>query len=130
MSSGPSSDEPPLPTSGGMYVRTGTCDEWRAVVAVHGELDLNNADDVRAELNRHLDAGRRVLRIDVAGVTFLDSTALGALLEAAERCRQGRGLLILTNVPPRVARLIKIAGLEQLLLIDGVTPSPGSVEVG
>ena len=99
-------------------VRTTAQDEWRAAIALCGELDIANAHELRAELAQHLDQGRRVIRVDVGSVTFIDSTAIGALIEGSERCRREHGSLILTNVPLRVQRIVKIAGLEQLLLID------------
>ena len=99
-------------------VRTTACDDWRAAVALYGELDMANAHELRAELARHLDAGRRVIRVDALAVEFMDSTALGELITASERCRVEHGSLILTNVPPRVQRLVAIAGLRGVLLID------------
>lgn len=99
-------------------VRTIAYDEWRAAIALHGEFDIANADELRTALDGHLDAGRRVIRVDVGSVTFVDSTAIGALVDASERCRREHGSLILTNVPPRVDRVLKIAGLDRILLID------------
>lgn len=99
-------------------VRTITYDDWRAAIALYGELDIANADEVRAELTAHIDEGRRVIRVDAGSVTFVDSTAIGALIDASERCRREHGSLILTNVPPRVHRIVKIAGLDRVLLID------------
>jgi anti-anti-sigma factor len=99
-------------------VRTTGYDEWRAAVALYGELDVANAQDIRAELMHHLDEGRAVIRVDVLAVEFMDSTALGELITASERCRAQHGSLILTNVPPRVQRLVSVAGLSDVLLID------------
>lgn len=120
-------DEPRsgMPGTGGSDapVITESYDDWHANIALHGEFDLSNADELRAELGRHIDAGRRVIRADASAVTFVDSTALGALLEASARCRSAQGVLILTNVPARLHRLIKVTGLEQTLLVDAVTPN-------
>lgn len=100
------------------HVETTTCDEWRAAIALHGELDVANAAELRAELNRHLDARRRVIRVDAADVEFMDSTAVGELIAASERCADDHGSLILTNVPPRVRRLLSVSGLDRVLLVD------------
>lgn len=99
-------------------VLTTAQDEWRAAVALNGELDIATAEQLRAELAGHLDAGRYVIRVDVGAVQFMDSTALGVLIDASEQCRRAHGSLILTNVPPRVQRIVQIAGLDALLLID------------
>ena len=102
-------------------IETTLCDEWRAAVALRGEFDLANAGELRAALDEHLDAGRRVIRINASAVTFIDSTAMGALVAASERCRDEHGSLILTGVPARLKRLLAVAGLDQLLLVDSAT---------
>ena len=99
-------------------VRTGVVDDWRATVHLCGELDLANVGALRAELARHLDAGRRVLRVDATAVTFMDSVVIGALLEASQRCQLQRGSLILTGVSARLQRVLALAGLDQVLLVD------------
>ncbi len=101
-----------------MTVQTTASDEWRASVALQGELDVANAHELRAELCRHLDEGRRVIRVDAAAVDFMDSTAINELIRATERCGADHGSLILTNVPPRVRRLLSVARLDRFLLID------------
>jgi anti-sigma B factor antagonist len=99
-------------------IETTASDEWHAAVALHGEIDAEAAPALLTELQRHLVAGRHFLRIDAGGVTFLDSTAIGALVTGAERCASMHGALILTNVPSRVFRIIEITGLDKVLLID------------
>lgn len=104
-------------SSAGQIEATGS-DEWRAAIALRGDLDVAAAPALRAELERHLRDGRRVFRIDVAAVTFIDSVALGELIFASVRCMGDGGSLILTNVPPGVRRVVEITGLESMLLID------------
>lgn len=99
-------------------VQTTACDEWRAAIAVRGELDIANADHLRAVLAEHFAAGRRVIRVDVGAVEFMDSTALGVLVVATEQCTAAQGSLILSNVPSRLRRLIELSGLDHALLID------------
>jgi anti-sigma B factor antagonist len=99
-------------------VRTIAQDEWRAAVQLCGELDVANADEITSELNAHLDAGRRVIRVDASAVEFIDSTAVGALVDASVRCRDEHGSLILTGVGRSLQRLLRVAALDQVLLVD------------
>jgi anti-anti-sigma factor len=99
-------------------VRTIASDDWRAAVALHGEFDVANASELGAELGRHLDEGRKLIRVDARRVEFIDSTALDELISASERCRADHGSLILTNVPPCMRRLLAVTGLDQVLLVD------------
>lgn len=99
-------------------VQTVAQDDWRASIQLHGELDIANAHELADELELHLRAGRRVIRVDASGVEFMDSTAVGVLVTASGRCRDEHGSLILTGVPASVRRLVKVAGLDQVLLVD------------
>jgi anti-sigma B factor antagonist len=99
-------------------VLTTSSDDWRAAIVLTGEFDVANASELRTELGRHLDEGRRVLRVDARGVEFMDSTAIGELITASDRCRADHGSLILTGVPRRLQRLLTVAGLDQILLVD------------
>lgn len=99
-------------------VRTVACDDWRAAIALDGEFDVATARVLRTELARHLDAGRRVIRVDVQRVEFMDSAAIGELIYATERCAADNGSLILTNVSARLWRLLVLTGFDKLLLVD------------
>jgi anti-anti-sigma factor len=99
-------------------VETVAQDDWRAGVRLRGHVDLANADQVLAELQRHVEAGRRLLRVDTTDVEFIDSTAMSALVTVDALCRAQQGSLILTGTTPRLRRLLSIAGLDRLLLVD------------
>ena len=55
------------------------------VVSLAGELDLYNAEDVRTALLECCAEEPAVLVLDLAEVTFIDSTALGVLIEEIGR---------------------------------------------
>jgi len=99
-------------------VRTVASDEWRAAIALHGEFDVANARELRAELTNHIDAGRRVIRVDLQRVSFIDSAAIGELIDATRRCSSEHGSLILTNVSAGLYRVLKRTGFDTLLLVD------------
>ncbi len=101
-----------------VVVETVAQDEWRASIELRGELDIANARELADELELHLRAGRRVIRVDAAQVEFMDSTAVGVLATASGRCRDQHGSLILTGAPASVRRLVHVAGLDQTLLVD------------
>ena len=109
-------------------VQTVSCDDWRASVMLRGELDVANACELREELNRHLDEGRRVIRVDAHALEFMDSTAIGELIGVSERCRKEHGSLILTGVQRRLLRLLTVAGLDQVLLVDTASADMSTAE--
>jgi len=71
---------------------TVTQEEATCRVALRGELDLGSAEQLERAL---AEAGDEVL-LDLSGLTFMDSTGVRVLLEAAERGGPG-----LRMVPPR-----------------------------
>jgi anti-sigma B factor antagonist len=99
-------------------IRTIATDEWRAAIALHGEFDVANAHELRDELATHIDAGRRVIRVDLQRVSFMDSTALGELIEATRRCSAEHGSLILTNISASLYRVLTLTGFDKVLLVD------------
>jgi anti-sigma B factor antagonist len=99
-------------------VQTTSQDAWRAAVTLRGELDSAVADAVLAELRGHLAAGRAVIRVDAAGVTFIDSTVLSTLVTAHRECRDAHATMIISGPSRPVLRLLTLTGLDAVLLVD------------
>lgn len=92
--------------------------EDRCVLEVIGELDLTAADDfVEAGLRALTRAP--VVEVDLAGLTFLDSRGLGALVRIRNEARAASKSLVLTNPSEQTQRLLRITGLEKTF---GVAP--------
>ena len=85
--------------------------EGYAVVAVHGELDISNASDLRDRLIELSELGRRYIVVDLERTAFLDSTGLGVLIGALKRLRSQKGDLSLVCHQPRILKVFKITGL-------------------
>jgi stage II sporulation protein AA (anti-sigma F factor antagonist) len=83
---------------------------------VAGELDCDGAVTLAAEVHKVLDQGQRDIAMNLADVTFLDSTGLRALL-ACQVVAKTRGVL-LTVVEPSSAvdRLLELAGVRARLV--------------
>jgi anti-sigma B factor antagonist len=81
------------------------------VVGLAGEVDMQTASEVRQTLEELIETDG-LFELDLAAVTFIDSSGLHLLLDAANRLN-GSGPLTLMNVPPRVLRLMEIVGLTE-----------------
>jgi anti-anti-sigma factor len=83
------------------------------VISLAGELDLYNADEVRAALADAIEAQPERIVVDMAGVEFVDSTALGVLIEA--RSKLGRPALVLCSPQLETRRTLQVSGLDRHL---------------
>ncbi|GAB2459706.1 STAS domain-containing protein [Jatrophihabitans fulvus] len=114
-----STQVPPPRRRAGMSVDTVRFDDLRALVRVVGDLDMATVAPLAAVLRSHLDAGRRFLRLDVSGVRFVDATALAGIVAAHEQALAARGTLVITGVRSLVGRVLRMSGLDRVLLIGG-----------
>jgi anti-sigma B factor antagonist len=82
------------------------------VVSLAGELDLYNANEVRDALVEAADRKPERLVIDLSGVEFIDSTALGVLIEARTRLDNRRAFL-LAAPGLEARRALEVSGLDR-----------------
>jgi anti-sigma B factor antagonist len=82
------------------------------VVRLAGELDLYTAPAVRAALLESIERRPARLVVDLADVTFIDSTALGALVEARARVGTKDGL-VLAAPGLEARRALEVSGLHR-----------------
>lgn len=84
------------------------------VVVVRGEHDIYTAPALRERLDEALAADPAGVVVDLSGATFLDSSILGALLEARRQSlERGTGYVVCLGEAPEagVARILEITGL-------------------
>jgi anti-sigma B factor antagonist len=86
--------------------------EGSVVVRLAGELDLYNANEVREALLACCDERPQRLVVDLGGVKFIDSTALGVLIEARTRMENRRAFLLAAPAL-ETRRALEISGLDR-----------------
>lgn len=85
------------------------------VVLVSGEQDIYTAPALRDRLDQALGAERGLI-VDLTKATFLDSSILGALLEARRQAQErGLGFVVCLGDSPE-------PGVERILEITGLVP--------
>jgi anti-anti-sigma factor len=85
-----------------------------ATVAVAGDVDIANADALKAAVQAATTGQPQRLIFDVGELRFIDSAGLAVLLYATE-CGAPVELL---NPSPAVRRLVELTGLSGLLKIE------------
>ena len=66
--------------------------------------------------------GAQAVRLDLAGVEFMDSAGLRTLIAAHQSCADAGGALVLLNPSRAVARLFEVAGVTEYFTIEGGAP--------
>jgi anti-anti-sigma factor len=88
-----------------------------ATVRVVGELDSYTTPGLRARLESLVAEGSSRVVVDLAGVNFIDSTAMGALVRGLKLARAAGGDLVLKDPQAPVIRVLKLTGLDAIFAI-------------
>ena len=99
------------------------------VVHVGGEIDVYTAPVLREHLDEHILQGRHRLVVDLADVSFMDSTGLGVLVGRLKLVRVKNGTLRLVCSSDRILKVFSITGLDKVFQIfasvdDAVAATP------
>ena len=103
--------------------------ELGPVLHLSGEADLSVAGQVSDALNTQISAGARHLTVDLSGLRFADSAAIGTLVDAHLTLKNQGGTLELSGVQPAVARALSLLGVDQVIAVRP-QPSPGAAGTG
>lgn len=93
------------------------------VLEVHGELDMATSPQLRDGLQQLVDAGDRQVVVDLAGVGFMDSSALGALVLIFKAMREVGGRLSLAAVQPTVRSVLTVTSVDQVIHVYDSVPA-------
>lgn len=88
-----------------------------AVVVVSGDVDLLSAPTLRVNLLAAVKEYSTNLVVDMTGVTFIDSSGLGALVAAWRRARAEGGSVRLAGMRDHVRRVFDLTSLDRIFSI-------------
>jgi anti-anti-sigma factor len=100
--------------------------DGRYTVAVSGELDISSAAKLEAVLLEICGDSATAVRLDLSGLTFMDSTGLRTVLLAKELCDSHGTELSLVPGPPKVQRLFEVTALLRVLPFEQEGANDGS----
>jgi anti-sigma B factor antagonist len=91
--------------------------DGRVVVTLRGELDLASSPQLLRQLQLLLSQPVTSLTIDLADLSFIDSSGLGTLCRVRQDAIDRGIALDLQRVPPHARRVLEITGLTPLFTI-------------
>lgn len=83
-------------------------------ISLRGELDHHAAKEVMETIDRSIEQNlpsRTVL--DLAGVSFMDSSGIAVVLRTRRRMDALQGTLAVVNIPDQAVRVLETAGLAR-----------------
>ncbi|MGZ4412517.1 MAG: STAS domain-containing protein [Gaiellaceae bacterium] len=87
------------------------------VISLAGEIDLYTAPEFKQQLIEDVQAGARMIVIDLTRTTFIDSTTLGVMVGAVKRLRENGGELSLVCRDQNITKIFEITGLDRVFPI-------------
>jgi anti-sigma B factor antagonist len=93
-------------------------DDATRVVGVRGEIDLFTAPEFKQRINAAIEAGMRLVVVDLSEASFIDSSSLGILISAHKRLKLRGDLLVVACDVPAILNTFTITGLDGVLALD------------
>lgn len=96
-----------------------TIADSRALIRLQGRFDFNAHREFRDAVDNALrDATAKEIQVDLGGVDYLDSSALGMLLMLRDKARGGNKTVSLVNCRGAVRQVLDIANFSKLFSIS------------
>lgn len=86
------------------------------VLAPTGKFNLVSAPSAKARIDALVAAGRARVVVDLAGVDFIDSSGLGALIGALKSARQASGDVRIAAPGDQVRAVLALTNLDRILV--------------
>jgi anti-sigma B factor antagonist len=86
-----------------------------AIIRVVGRLNMVSAPRLRDFVAEAVSSGKARLVVDLAGVEFMDSSGLGALIGALKTTRQVGGDLRIAAATDQVMMVLQLSNVDRIL---------------
>ncbi len=98
-----------------------TCIEEQGALKLTGEVDYTVSEEVRAFLLEKIATGQGTLTLDLAEVSYLDSSGLAILLEVRRTLLDLERTLCIKSISPQVKKLMVLTKVDHVfdLCVDG-----------
>ncbi len=80
-------------------------------------LDAHNSGDLKAEMQRIFEGGKKNVLVDLYDVRFIDSSGLGALVSGFKNAISNQGNLKLSSLQPQVKSMFELTRLHRVFEI-------------
>jgi anti-sigma B factor antagonist len=92
-------------------------DQQVKIVKLNGIINTSNSQELRENITELQESGAKIVLVDCQDVTFMDSSALGALVLAFKTLRAADTKLVLCSVNEQVRILFELTGMDKVFEI-------------
>jgi len=97
------------------------------LIRVSGRIDAANVSELEEILQARLDAGRYRLVVNIAGIDFINSAGIRALVSARIQCNKRSGDVRIAEPTERIRGILELIGIDPLFeIFDDTTAAVGS----
>jgi len=96
-------------------------------ISLAGRFDAHEIDGFRVTFEPLLREPGTIVRVDLANVVFVDSSALAELLRSQRAARESDGDLVLVNLSDPVRIILELTALEQVFTTETGASAPVGV---
>ena len=89
----------------------------RTVITLEGELDLASTPQLVAIVRGVMDAGSAEIVLDMAELSFIDSTGLSGVAKLADQARSSGASLELRSPSALTAQVLEVTGLDRVITV-------------
>ena len=89
------------------------------VISLCGELDHHFASEIKSKIDKKLKSGSvKSVVLDMKGVDFIDSSAIGFIIGRYKVARQNNSSLKIINASPKIKRILDMSGIGKIIKIS------------
>ena len=92
-------------------------DQQVQIIKLSGIINSANSQELREKITHLLKSGTKIVLVDCQDVTFMDSSALGALVLAFKSLRAADKKLFLCSINEQVRILFELTGMDKVFEI-------------
>ncbi len=91
------------------------------IIRVTGRVDAGTFPELEGKLKEYIDAGRKLLVLEMDGTEYLSSAGVRVLISSQKAIKPWGGRLALAQPSERVLDVLKLAGVDVLFPIYDTT---------
>jgi anti-anti-sigma factor len=89
-----------------------------AIIILSGNIDYSTQDEIRDAINKTLSSNEvNEIHVNLADVTFMDSSGIRALMNLQKIADKRRKALVLKNCSRSILQVFEIGGFDQMFTI-------------